>query len=273
LAASVCLSLVAHDAHATRPDLTTDEDAVALRAQRHARSWEAGRTRVFGAGTVDIGFLYLRPRFVLGWGRPHHLWVGIEANPTVAREVWGGYGGVRLVLPHLDVRVGARYGWAFSHDYLTPSPSIDRLTLEARRGHAQATTLETEANAQLPLGPGNVLLLASASYVTGVPDDRYVLEETLRAIVAPPWVLRARAGYAYVFGAEDQFSVAAVVDALAIPERRTHILRAGFLLRLAFSRSIELRGTFVPSWVSPDRIGLLDGDFTELGLRWRWATP
>mgnify|MGYP000334843343 CR=1 FL=1 len=64
----------------------------------------------------------------------------------------------------------------------------------------------------------------------------------------------------------------AVADVLVVPERQTYVLRAGALLRFAMSRSFELRGTFVPRFHSPDDIGLLDGDFTELGLRWRWAT-
>jgi hypothetical protein len=43
-------------------------------------------------------------------------------------------------------------------------------------------------------------------------------------------------------------------------------------VRILLSRALEVRGTFVPTVASPDRIGLVGGDFTELGLRWRWAT-
>jgi hypothetical protein len=33
-----------------------------------------------------------------------------------------------------------------------------------------------------------------------------------------------------------------------------------------------VRGSFIATVVSPDRIGLRGGDFTELGLRYRWAS-
>jgi hypothetical protein len=36
--------------------------------------------------------------------------------------------------------------------------------------------------------------------------------------------------------------------------------------------SLEVRGTFVPSVAGPDAIGILASDFTELGLRYRWAS-
>jgi hypothetical protein len=41
---------------------------------------------------------------------------------------------------------------------------------------------------------------------------------------------------------------------------------------MALSRRVEVRGSFVFTVVSPDRIGLVGGDFTELGVRYRWAS-
>jgi hypothetical protein len=59
---------------------------------------------------------------------------------------------------------------------------------------------------------------------------------------------------------------------VTVPARRTAVVRVGPILRFALSRSFEIRGSFVPCIFSPDDLGLLDSDFTELGLRWRWAT-
>ena len=117
------------------------------------------------------------------------------------------------------------------------------------------------------------MLRGSASYVTGVPEGQYVFEETLHVIVAPPLVWRVRGGYALSFGPQRQHSVGLVVDVLDIPKRDDSVtLRVGPLLRFVLSRRVDVRGSFVVTAVSPDRIGLVGGDFTELGVRYRWAT-
>jgi hypothetical protein len=38
------------------------------------------------------------------------------------------------------------------------------------------------------------------------------------------------------------------------------------------SRHFDVRGSFVTTIVSRDRLGLVGGDFTELGVRYRLAT-
>lgn len=237
------------------------------------RSWAEGSRRLFVGTTLDVGFLYLRPRVAVGYGKPHYAWIGVDGNPTIAGPGAGMYGGLRLSVPHFDLRVGARHFSAFQHAYLRPRTSYDRVQLESTElGSASIDTLETEVNADIPAGPGDVLLLASASYVSHVPDGQNVFEETLRVVVVPPWVVRGRVGYSVRFGAFDQISVGVVADVVTVPARRTAVVRVGPILRFALSRSFEIRGSFVPCIFSPDDLGLLDSDFTELGLRWRWAT-
>lgn len=237
------------------------------------RSWAEGSRRLFVATALDVGFLYVRPRVALGFGKPHNTWIGIDGNPTIAGPGAGMYGGLRLSVPHFDIRVGARHFSAFQHAYLRPRASYDRVQLESTElGSASIDTLETEANADIPAGPGDVLLLASASHVSHVPDGQNVFEETLRVVVVPPWVVRGRLGYSVRFGAFDQISVGIVADVVAVPARQTAVVRVGPILRFALSRSFEVRGSFVPRVYSPDDLGLLDSDFTELGLRWRWAS-
>jgi hypothetical protein len=43
-------------------------------------------------------------------------------------------------------------------------------------------------------------------------------------------------------------------------------------MRMQLSRRVEVRGSFIATVVSPDRIGRVGGDFTELGVRYRWAS-
>jgi len=250
----------------TSPDALVDPN--------RARSWAAAPARTFVSTTVDIGYVYARPRVTLGYGKPFTRFAGVDANPLVTSSGLGLYGGVRGLLPYFDLRVGARQFWAFTHTYLPPKESYHRIDLETEGGsRARFLTYEAELDATLPVGPGAVLLRASVSRVTGVPAGQSVFEETLHVIVEPPFVWRARAGYALNFGPHDQLSVGLVADLLDVPKRDdSRTLRVGPVLRFVLSRRVEVRGSFVATVLSPDRLGLVGGDFTELGVRYRWAT-
>ena len=250
----------------------SSEDA--LMDPRMARSWSVAPARWFVSSTVDVGFVYLRPRMALGYGKPFTSWVGIEGNPIVTSGELAVYGGFRLELPFFDLRVGPRFFRAFDHTYLDAQPSYTRLELETSNGpQATATTYEAEMDLSIPVGPGAIVGRGSVSYVTGVPDGQEVFEETLHVIVRPPWVLRGRLGYAFRFGTYRQHSIGLIAEVLDVPMRGDAItLRAGPLIRFVLSRRVELRGSFVVPVVSPDSIGIVGGDFAELGVRYRWAT-
>lgn len=239
-----------------------------------ARSWGALPARAFVATTFDAGFVYVRPRVSFGYGRPFTSWIGADVNAIAQTSGLGSYAGVRLEIPHVDWRVGARYFASFNRTYLAPQTSYSRLELETGSGDpARTLTFETELDLTVRLGPGTLLARGSASYVTGVPGEQFVFEEALHAIVDPPLVWRARGGYALVFGAYHQHSIGLVVDALDVPKRDDSLtLRAGPILRFVLSRRVEVRGSFVMTITSPDRIGLVGGDFTDLGVRYRWAS-
>lgn len=252
--------------------LPTPEDA--LMDPRMARSWATLPPRPFVATTVDVGFVYLRPRLSLGYGRPFTEWIGWDANPIATTDGLGVYTGLRLEIPHLNLRIGPRYFASFSHTYLPEQASYSRLELESNAGSPSRTlTWETELDLDFDLGPGRLLLRGSASYVTGVPDGYDAFEETLHIIVDPPLVWRARLGYSFAFGGRKQHGIGAAVDLLDVPKRDdSRTIRVGPLLRLALSRRVDVRGSFIFTVVSPDRIGLAGGDFTELGIRYRWAS-
>jgi hypothetical protein len=252
--------------------LPTPPDA--LMDPRMARDWGTMPARYFIASTFDVGFVYLRPRVSVGYGRPFTQWIGIDANPVVQTAGIGAYAGLRFTLPFGDLRIGPRYFYAFNHTVLDVKTRYDRLDLETSSGRNSKTlTFEAELDLSFPIGPGSVLARASASYVTGVDDDHEVFEETLHVIVRPPLVWRARLGYAFRFGLYNQHSIGIVADLLDIPKRDDSItLRVGPVMRFVLSRRVELRGSFVFTVFSPDRIGLVGGDFTELGVRYRWAS-
>lgn len=235
--------------------------------------WKGGEARAFVGATIDVGFLYLRPRFQVGFGRPHWLWGGVELNPIVSLNGFGGYAGLRGALPSVDLRVGARGFMSFERSFLEARTSHDRVSL-ASTANAQAryVTLEAELNGHLRLGPGELLATTSLSAVLGVPDGAHVYEETLMVITAPPWIARGRLAYAWFPFSGAHHSIAAVVDVLALPARGAAVVRVGVVLRVLMTPTLEVRGTFVPSVAGPDAIGILASDFTELGVRYRWAS-
>ncbi len=242
------------------------------------RSWNEGRTRAFLATTLDVGWTYIRPRASLGYGKPFGTWFGIEANPIISGNGLGGYAGLRLALPRFELRVGPRYMAAFNRNFLNPptgeSQKYNRQDLDSTVGKpSRVLTFEAEIEASVPAGPGDIIGLGSISYVTGVPEGQYVFEETLRMIVNPPIVWRARLGYVIRFGSYRQHSLGIVGDGLSVPKRDdSKTFRIGPIVRIVLSRRVEVRGSFVPTIISPDNLGLIGGDFTELGFRYRWAT-
>ncbi len=250
--------------------MTTDE----LIDLRMRRSWNEGDTRTFLATTLDVGWVYLRPRVSLGYGKPFKAWFGVDMNPIVSGQGVGGYGGLRLALPRFDLRVGPRYFAAFNRDYVNPQKSYNRVDLDSTRGDpSRVITFEAEAEASVPVGPGDIIGLGSVSYVTNVPDKQLAFEETLRVIVAPPLLWRGRGGYVVRFGTSRQHSIGVVADVLDVPKRDDSLtVRVGPVVRIVLSRRVEVRGSFVPTIVSPDHLGIIGGDFTELGFRYRWAT-
>jgi hypothetical protein len=238
------------------------------------RSWDEGRPRLFAATQIDAGFLYLRPRGQLGYGMPFNTWAGIEGNPVVGNQGWGAYGGLRLAWRFVDLRVGLRHFRAWQRGYLNPQASYSRLDLDSTANPtATVTTFETELNFGLPVGPGDVIATFSASDVVSVPEGFLVFEETLRVVVDPPFVWRGRGGYVFRWGDHDQYSVGPVIDVLNVPNRDdSTTVRAGPVMRITLSRHFDVRGSFVTTILSPDRLGLVGGDFTELGVRYRLAT-
>jgi len=239
-----------------------------------ARSWAELPPRSFTSTTVDFGFVYLRPRLSLGYGRPFTEWIGVDMNPIAQSSGLGAYGGLRIEIPHLNFRVGPRYYSSFEHTFLPNQRNYSRLDLEGKSGKISRTlTYEAELDLDFNVGPGKLLLRGSGSYVTGVPAGQSAFEETLHIIVDPPLVWRARVAYVFVFGSHNQHSLGPAVDILDVPKRDdSTTVRVGPVLRLALSRRVDVRGSFIVSIISPDRIGLEGGDFTELGLRYRWAS-
>jgi hypothetical protein len=239
----------------------------------HPGYWEQGPARPFAATTIDVGFLYARPRLSLGYGKPFNLWAGVDMNPIATATGVGAYGGLRLQVPWFDLRAGARGFFAFQHDFLAPQASYSTVDLYSGSGpQSRYVTLEADLSGGIPVGPGSILVVLTASAVQGVPAGLYVYEETLRVITNPPAIYRARTGYAVRFGAEGALRAGLVGEVLDLPGRDALVYRAGVIASFAIDDHLEAVGLLVIPVASPDSIGIAGGDFGELGLRYRWAT-
>lgn len=242
-------------------------------ADTPALPWPLQPSRWFLSSEIDTGFLYIRPRFSTGYGRPHDLWVGLDANPIFSSEGVAGYLGLRFDLPFVNLRVGGRYWYTFRRSFLVPELSYSVEDIERRAGPpSRFLTWEAELTTTVPVGRGMLLAEGSLSLVTGVADDYYVYEETLRVVVDPPWVWRARAGYTVAVDDDRTIVIGPVLEVVGVPKRDVVVYRAGALARIFLSPALEARGTFVPAVYTPDPLGARGGDAFLLGIRYRWAT-
>lgn len=281
--AVVTLALLLAAPLAVAAPVTPGRERRFLFPEREFLPWSQQPVRWFGALEFDTGFLYVRPRFELGYGRAHAHWLGVEMNPIFSEEGLAAYAGLRAVLPYLSLRAGGRYWYTFYRSFLAPRDSYTVEQIELRAGpRSRFLTWESELALSLPLGPGTALSELAGSYVSGVDEGYYVYEETLRVVADPPWVWRARVGYLWAgfpwrmerAGAESDATVqiGPVLEVVGAPRRGTLVLRAGGLVRIALAGDLEARGTFVPAVATPDALGARGGDAFLLGIRYRWAS-
>jgi len=239
-----------------------------------ATYWQRGRVRPFLAATFELGFAYLRPQLAAGYGRPHWLWAGVEAYPVASPSGFGQYFGIRGALPFLSLRAGARYYRSFDRTFLEIKETYDRLDLDTETGRtSQYLAIEGEALGTIPLPVGNIFAVATGYYVRLLPNiDRYVFEESLHVVMAPPYVWRTRLGYAFGLGPDGAIRLGVAGDIIGLPERDEIVVRAGVIGSVVMTQHIDAQVSFIPVWLSPDTLGLAGGDFGQLGVRFRFAT-
>lgn len=231
-----------------------------------------GRPRFFLAGENDLGFLYVRPRLSAGYGQPFRKWVGVDANPILSMDGPGIYSGLRAKVPFLDLRVGGRLRTAFERSFLIPDYRYDTEEIESREGpDSHYWSWEAQLTSAIAVGPGAVLAELTGTAVTLVDEGYFVFEETVRAVIDPPWALRGRMGYSLRF-MDERLTVAPVVELLYLPGRDTTMFRGGLLTSFRVDETLAVRAIAVPTLASRDKLGAEGADTFLAGIRWRWAT-
>jgi hypothetical protein len=238
-----------------------------------ARYWELGRTRPFLAYSVEAGYPYLRPRFTAGHGRPFWSWLGVEAYPLLSFGGVGQYFGAAAAVPGLTLRTGGRYFFPFERALLLPRDRYTRMDLDLGEGRrADYLAYEAEATATAPLFSGSIFGVLTGYRVSRVPNGYYVYEESLRVVVKPPYVWRARLGYLLALSANGAIRVGAAGEVIGLPGREAFVVRAGLLGSVSVSAELDVQVSLIPVLVSPDALGIAGGDFGQLGIRYRFAT-
>lgn len=236
--------------------------------------WSRGAHRWFTSSMIDVGYLYARPQIAVGWGKPHWRYFQLETFANVSGGGAAQYGGIRLGLPFLEVRSGARYQIPFNRSFFVRQQSYDRFDLEDRNGPtARYLAIDNDIAATIPAYRGTIFSILTLTYVMGVPNGYDLYEEQLRVLGTAPWFTRARLGYAFRLGEQGAVRFGPVVEWVYNVGRQTSTFRAGLVATVVLTHHLEMLATLVPSIIGPDRIGLTGGDFGQLGLRYRWASP
>ena len=238
------------------------------------RHWQLNPVRFFLQATVDVGFTYARPWLAAGYGKPHYRWTGVEVLPQISGNAGALYFGWRAALPWLEVRSGARFVRPFFRSPLPIKDSYDLRDLERDQGEVDPyVTYELEALPEVRVGPGFAIGAFTAFAIRGFPADRYLFDETLRVVAAPPVILRARLGYLFDVKPLARARLGAAAEVIDVPGRDAVIVRAGFMALWRLHEQIDVLAQLLPVIASPDALGLQGGDFQQLGVRFRWATP
>lgn len=247
--------------------------AVSILASWFGSDARADEARRFPAAQLEGGFQYLRALVAYGFGEPFRRALALEARGAVNTGAVQGALAVHASYPYIDFRVGGRLVQGFAHSYLIGEQGRDVRDLATLdNGKASYAVFETEGAARIPLGDRLFLApVATMMSVRGVPEGKFVYEESLRVVATPPLILRGRLTLWFLVTKDDALRIGPVAELIVVPDQvRGRTVRAGGALELRASSAVDLVVTIVPSILSPDRLGLAGADVTDLGLRVRW---
>jgi hypothetical protein len=234
--------------------------------------WSEGVPRWFVSSKSDLGAVYLKPYFSVGYGLPHWMWAGVDVNATSTIEFGQVYAGVRGSLPILDLAFGVRDALSYSKTFMDPRATFVAEDVGGSGEQARYWAWEAEAVGIIPLPHSAILLNYVAVGLPDLPPNKYVYEETYRAIVADRFFQVFRVAAVARLLREDALKVGVLTELLTSTGRQQNVFRMGPAAALQLTDHLEALGTLSVAVSSPDRLGLALGAYGLAGLRYRWAT-
>jgi hypothetical protein len=235
--------------------------------------WSQGSPRWFLSTKSDLGTFYAKPYLSGGYGLPHWIWAGADLNAISTLEFGQVYGGVRASSPLLDLAFGVRDTFSYQKPFLLPRASFhDEDVLSGPGPKARYWAWEAEAVGIVPLPYSALLVDYIVVKTLDVPDNRFVYDESYRAVVGKPLFQVLRFAAVARFLRESALKVGVLTEFLFDTGRPQGVVRVGPAAALQLTDHLEALCTLSLAASSPDSLGLALGAYGLAGVRYRWAT-
>lgn len=230
--------------------------------------WADGPLRPFVAGLVDLG-LSVRGKLMVGYGKPHWTWVGLELEGLSTTEMGFADVRARMALVLVDLAVSYRKTYAYRRSYLDREAHYTDGDLKGGP-KARYDSLDLWAWGLIPAGRGYVDWEFEALRVYDVPPGREVYEEWLRTPMRLPWATACRLAYAHTF-MEGKLALGLMGEWLW-PGARGSLYRMGPLGSFTFSPHWDVTALLTVAVHAPDDLGFYNEIWGTLRARYRFAS-
>jgi hypothetical protein len=235
--------------------------------------WSVGKPRWFLSTKSDLGTFYAKPYLSGGYGLPHWIWVGADVNAISTLEFGQVYGGIRASSPLLDLSFGYRDTFAYQKPFLLPRASFhDEDVLSGPGAKARYWAWEAEAVGIVPLPYSAVLVDYIVAKTLDVPGNRFIYDESYRAVMGKPLFQVLRFAAVARLLHESALKVGVLTEYLFDTGRPKPVVRVGPAAALQLTDHLEALCTLSLAVSSPDQLGLALGAYGLAGVRYRWAT-
>ncbi len=228
--------------------------------------------RWFVSTKTDVGGIYAKPYFSVGYGLPHWIWVGLDLNAIATVEFAQVYGGARASSPILDFAFGVRDTYSYTKTFLEPRATFVFGDVSQPGPNARYWAWEAEAVAIAPLPHSAILFDYVAVGTLDVPANRFFYDESYRVIVAPSFFQVFRGAAVLRLLREEALRIGVLGEFVTSTGRPHGVFRMGPAGALQLTDHLEMLGTLSVALWSPDRLGIALGAYGVAGFRYRWAT-
>jgi hypothetical protein len=230
--------------------------------------WSGGRLRPFAAVVLDAG-ASVRGRLMLGYGKPHWTWAGLELEAASTSDTAITAVRARIALVVADIGLAYRRTQAYRRTWIEREPRYTDADLKGRP-RADYRSLDLDVWGLIPAGSGFVQWELEAVRLYDIPRHRDVYEEWLRVPIRPPWATAARLAYGYTFW-DGRAAVGALSEALWLGGRGA-LYRVGPLVSYVFTPHWEATVLLTTPVSSPDELDFFTGLYGTVRVRWKFAS-